>query len=68
MGLLGTIAGLLLTFREMSAGGGVDQLTLLSGGIAGALVTTQLGLVTLIPGLVIFAWLKRTHRGVLAKR
>lgn len=67
MGLLGTIAGLLATFREMSAGG-IDQPTLLSNGIAEALVTTQLGLVTLIPGLMMFAWLRRTYRHVLAKR
>lgn len=68
MGLLGTIAGLLATFRTMSVGGGVDRRTLLSGGIADALVTTQLGLVTLIPGLMTFTWLKRTYRHVLAKR
>jgi biopolymer transport protein ExbB len=68
MGLLGTIAGLLDTFHTMSVGGGVDQPTILSGGIAEALVTTQLGLVTVIPGLVLFAWLKRTYRLVLAER
>ena len=68
MGLLGTITGLLVTFREMSAAGGIDQPTVLSGGIAEALVTTQLGLVTLIPGLMMFAWLKRTYRYVTAKR
>ena len=68
LGLLGTIAGLLATFRAMSASGGIDQPTLLSGGIAEALVTTQLGLVTLIPGLVMFACLKRTYRNLIAKR
>ena len=67
LGLLGTIAGLLATFRTMSAGGGIDQPTVLSGGIAEALVTTQLGLVTLIPGLMLFAWLKRLYRYSLAK-
>ena len=68
LGLLGTIAGLLSTFRTMSAGGGVDQRTLLSGGIADALVTTQLGLVMLIPGLMLFAWLRRAFRQALARR
>lgn len=68
MGLLGTIAGLLATFRTMSVGGGVDQTTLLSGGIADALVTTQLGLVTVIPGLMMFAWLRRKYRHAVAKR
>ena len=66
LGLLGTIAGLLATFREMAIGGGIDQPTILSGGIAEALVTTQLGLVTLIPGLILFAYLKKSYRQHLA--
>lgn len=68
LGLLGTIAGLLDTFRSMSVGGGIDQRNLLSGGIADALVTTQLGLVTFIPGLMMFAWIRRAHTYITAKR
>jgi biopolymer transport protein ExbB len=64
LGLLGTIAGLLATFRSMARSGGLEQQTLLSGGIADALVTTQLGLVTVIPGLVLYAFLRRRHREI----
>ena len=65
LGLLGTINGLLGTFRSMSVSGGLDQQSLLSSGIADALVTTQLGLVTLIPGLLLFNWLKSRYRASL---
>lgn len=61
LGLLGTIAGLLDTFRAM-AGSGVDRPTLLGGGIADALATTQLGLVTAIAALVLLALLQRRQR------
>jgi len=64
LGLLGTIAGLLATFRSMARSGGLEQQTLLSGGIADALVTTQLGLVTVVPGLLLYALLRRRHREV----
>lgn len=58
LGLLGTIIGLLNTFAQM-AKGSIDLAQLLSGGIADALLTTQIGLVTAIPGLVMLALLKR---------
>lgn len=74
LGLLGTIAGLLTTFRAMGRSGALDQQTLLSSGIADAMVTTQLGLVMVIPGLLLYALLRRAHRehaaglGAKAKR
>jgi biopolymer transport protein ExbB len=64
LGLLGTIAGLLSTFRSMAIVGGLDQQTLMSSGIATALVTTQLGLFMVIPGLVLFALVRRRYREV----
>lgn len=66
LGLLGTIAGLLATFRSMARSGGLEQQTLLSGGIADALVTTQLGLVTVVPGLLLYAFLRRRHREIVS--
>lgn len=63
LGLFGTIAGLLDTFRSL-ARGGVDQQQLLGGGIADALVTTQLGLVTAVAGLLLLALLRRRQREV----
>jgi biopolymer transport protein ExbB len=62
LGLLGTISGLMRTFREMSRGQGLDQQTYLSSGISEALLTTQLGLVLVIPGLLLLAWLKARYR------
>lgn len=62
LGLLGTIAGLLRTFRSMSIGGGLDQQTLLSSGIADALITTQLGLIMVIPGLMLFTFIRFRYR------
>jgi biopolymer transport protein ExbB len=53
LGLLGTIAGLLTTFRSMAISGSLDQQMLLGSGIADALITTQLGLITVIPGLLL---------------
>ncbi len=62
LGLLGTIVGLLATFRSMARAGGLDQQTLLSSGIANALITTQLGLITVIPGSLLCAFIRRRHR------
>lgn len=62
LGLLGTIAGLLQTFRAMAMTRGLDQQTLLGSGIADALVTTQLGLITVVPGLLLLTWLRARYR------
>jgi biopolymer transport protein ExbB len=62
LGLLGTIAGLIATFRGMAVSGGFDQQMLLTGGIADALITTKLGLITLVPGLLLQAIIRRRHR------
>ncbi len=61
LGLLGTIAGLLETFRQMASTSGVDQQTLLSSGVADALLTTQLGLVMVIPGWLLLSYLKSAY-------
>lgn len=58
LGLLGTIVGLMGTFNEMAAQGSLNEQELLSSGIAGALITTQLGLVMVIPGLIMSTYLK----------
>jgi len=60
LGLLGTITGLLQTFSSMSKGT-LDLTALLSGGIADALITTQIGLVTVIPGWLLLALLRKKH-------
>ena len=52
LGLLGTVTGMIQTFDVITEFGTSDP-KLLSGGIATALVTTQLGLVVAIPVLLI---------------
>jgi biopolymer transport protein ExbB len=59
LGLLGTISGLLKTFENMAQNRGISIQELMSGGIAEALFTTQLGLVMVIPGLLMFSYLRR---------
>lgn len=54
MGLLGTIIGLLDCFAGIASEGASGELV--SGGIADALLTTQLGLVCAIPGWLLQAW------------
>lgn len=58
LGLLGTIAGLLVTFKGM-ASGQMDQQQLLTSGIADALLTTQLGLLMVVPGWMLLGGLRR---------
>jgi biopolymer transport protein ExbB len=62
LGLLGTIVGLMSTFRSMGQVGVLTSQNFLSSGIADALITTQLGLVSVIPGLVLLAVLRQRHR------
>ena len=64
LGLLGTITGLLTTFRAMGSSSDFSQ-TFVSRGIAEALITTQLGLITVIPGLLLFEFIRRRHRGLV---
>lgn len=64
LGLLGTVNGLLTTFRAMAGGVVVDQLDFVSTGVADALVTTQLGMITAIPGLLLYTYLRSRRREV----
>jgi len=62
LGLIGTINGMLETFRLMARDNAVDHQTLMSGGIADALITTQLGLITSIPSILICGYLRHCHK------
>ena len=64
LGLLGTIVGLLACFKEMALGASSGNP--LSGGIADALLTTQLGLVCALPGWLLQAHLHATEHHQLA--
>ena len=59
LGLLGTVAGMLLTFSGMAAAAGREPLDTISTGISKALVTTQAGLVIAIPAAFLLALLRR---------
>ena len=58
LGLLGTVSGMIETFKMMTLFGSGDP-EVVSGGIAQALITTELGLVVAIPALVLNAVLSR---------
>lgn len=59
LGLLGTISGLLDTFLQMKNNQGNQASELMSGGIADALLTTQLGLLLAIPAWTLITLLER---------
>lgn len=59
LGLLGTVGGMIETFTVLTEYGNANQ-DLLSEGIAEALLTTKLGLITAIPLLLLHCWLKAT--------
>lgn len=61
LGLLGTVSGMIETFRMMTSFGSSDP-EVISGGIAKALVTTELGLIVAIPALILNAMLSRKAR------
>ena len=63
LGLLGTIVGLLSCFSQM-AKGSMDIQQLLSSGIAQALLTTELGLLMVVPGWLMLSLLQRKLRQI----
>ncbi|MEM9161068.1 MAG: MotA/TolQ/ExbB proton channel family protein, partial [Verrucomicrobiota bacterium] len=66
LGLLGTVTGIIKTFKLMNVFGAGDPRPLISG-ISEALITTELGLVLAIPALIVHALLSRKVAGVLAR-
>jgi biopolymer transport protein ExbB len=61
LGLLGTVTGMINTFKLITVFGSGDAKTL-SGGISEALITTQFGLIVAIPSLLLYAYLSRRAR------
>lgn len=64
LGLLGTVTGMIHTFRLVTVFGAGDA-KLLSGGISEALVTTEFGLAIAIPVLLVHAYLTRRVRSMI---
>jgi biopolymer transport protein ExbB len=61
LGLLGTVTGMINTFKLITVFGSGDAKTL-SSGISEALITTQFGLIVAIPSLLLYAYLARRAR------
>ena len=64
MGLLGTVTGMINTFKLITVFGTGDARSL-SSGISEALVTTEFGLIVAIPSLILYALLNRRVQGIL---
>ncbi len=66
LGLLGTVTGIISTFKQITLFGSSD-VRALSGGISEALITTKFGLIVAIPALLLHAFLSRKARGVVTR-
>jgi biopolymer transport protein ExbB len=66
LGLLGTVSGMITTFRLMTLFGAGDA-SAVSSGISEALITTELGLVVAIPALLAHALMSRRIRNRLTQ-
>jgi len=64
LGLLGTVTGIIYTFKLITLFGTGDVKTL-SAGISEALITTEYGLIVAIPSLVLHAFLSRKARAIV---
>jgi biopolymer transport protein ExbB len=65
LGLLGTVLGMLTTFKAISMGGG-KTVDMIAGGISEALITTEVGLLVALPGMVMVYLVKRKRDQYLA--
>ncbi|MGD9873362.1 MAG: MotA/TolQ/ExbB proton channel family protein [Kiritimatiellia bacterium] len=65
LGLLGTVTGMIHTFKLVTIFGS-GEAHLLSGGISEALVTTETGLVIAIPVLIAHAYFHRRVKSIIA--
>jgi biopolymer transport protein ExbB len=61
LGLLGTVTGIIATFKLITVFGSGD-VKMLSAGISEALITTEFGLIVAIPSLLLHAFLSRKAR------
>lgn len=66
LGLLGTVTGIIQTFKQITIYGSGDVKSL-SGGISEALITTEYGLIVAIPSLLLHAFLSRKARGLVSE-
>lgn len=62
LGLLGTVMGMLDTFKGIADESGRDTTQAVADGVKVALITTQTGLMIAILGLFLTQWIARIHR------
>lgn len=67
LGLLGTVQGMIIAFKQVAETQGAARAADLAGGIYLALVTTVQGLVVAIPSLMVYAYLRGRTEEVLAR-
>jgi biopolymer transport protein ExbB len=65
LGLLGTVLGMLTTFHAISTGGGKTA-DMIAKGISEALITTEVGLLVALPGLMLAFFVKRQRNEYVA--
>lgn len=58
LGLLGTVLGMLSTFQAI-ASGGQNAMSAISSGISEALITTEVGLMVALPGMMLIYFIRR---------
>ena len=66
LGLLGTVSGMIQTFKLMTLFGSGDA-NAVSGGISESLVTTELGLIVAIPALIAHALMSRKSQRYISE-
>jgi biopolymer transport protein ExbB len=64
LGLLGTVMGMIATFKLISSSGSGDP-KLLAAGISEALIATATGMSVAIPSLLFHAFLSRKAKGII---
>jgi biopolymer transport protein ExbB len=64
MGLLGTVMGMIATFKVISSSGSGDP-KMLAAGISEALICTATGMAVAIPALLFHAFLSRRAKGII---
>jgi biopolymer transport protein ExbB len=64
LGLLGTVTGMIATFKAISSFGSGDP-KMLAAGISEALICTATGMAVAIPSLLLHAFLSRRAKGII---